>query len=107
VANGDYGFILNNELRTPRLLLGNLLQGTGYSSGDYFQALVFFDYAQLRYVDQQTDETEYDLMSVGGGVRYSMSSHLSARLDYGIPLKNHEINRRDNGRVHFGIVASF
>jgi hemolysin activation/secretion protein len=107
VANGDYGFILNNELRTPRLLLGNLLQGTGYASGDYFQALVFFDYARLYYVDQLPEEIEYELMSFGGGLRYSMSSHLAVRFDYGVPLKNKDINRRENGRVHLGIVASF
>ena len=109
VANGDQGFIINNELRTPRLRLGNLLQGSGYASGDYFQALVFFDYARLYYIDgdPNADQKQFDLMSVGGGVRYAMSSHLTVRLDYGFPLKNGEVNRRDNGRAHLGIIASF
>jgi len=107
VANGDQGFTVNNELRTPRLRLGNLLQGTGYSSGDYFQALVFFDLASLYYVDEQIEEIEYDLMSWGGGLRYAMSSHLAVRFDYGLPLMNKDLNRRENGRVHLGIIASF
>ena len=107
VANGDQGFVLNNELRTPRLRLGNVLGGSGYASGDFFQALVFFDYSRLYYVDKLPEEIEYELMSFGGGLRYSMSSHLAVRVDYGVPLKNKDINRRENGRAHFGIIASF
>jgi hemolysin activation/secretion protein len=99
--------VLNTELRTPRLLLGNLLHGTGSSAGDYAQALVFADYGRLFYVDKQPDETEYELFSVGLGLRYTMSTHLSLRADYGLALKNRDLNRRDNGRLHFGLMASF
>ena len=45
------------------------------------------------------EQPETVLASIGAGVRYSISTHLSLRADYGWQLHNAETDRQPNGNV--------
>ena len=85
-ANGDKGFLVNTELRSPSIALGSLFNS---SIPDTLQFIAFCDYGYVE-VDKGPALTgyEYDnkLASVGGGIRYNLNKYLAVRLDYGYQL---------------------
>jgi len=87
-VNGDYGFFLNNEIRTPSI---SLFKKTGIKNpiegiNDSFQGLAFFDYGE---VHQKGDTAAaQDLMSAGVGLRYIYGPYASLRLDVAWPLED-------------------
>jgi hemolysin activation/secretion protein len=104
-ANGNDGWIINNELRTPAFRLSNLLGKPG--EADTLQFLVFSDYGAAR-----TPQDDFDLFSVGGGMRFNISTHFQFRFDYGWQLTDKGISSRVIGRgkqsrAHMGALLSF
>ncbi len=105
LENGDDGWLISNELRTPAFKLGSLVETP--MEPDYLQGLVFFDYGSLHTVDRvATDPQDGALSSVGAGLRYTLSRYLNIRFDYGYELSSHDISGQ-HSQVHLGIVASF
>ena len=110
LVNGDNGWIISNELRTPSLRLGNLL---GTSDGaDFLQFLAFFDYGATRnrFPRSQDIPPEADLASVGGGLRFTVSQNLALRLDYGYQLSDRSVSiaaGARTSRAHVSVLLSY
>ena len=107
VVNSDLGVIVSNELRTPPVsLLG--LAGVK-SASDKLQLLVFADYGLAKNKDLLPGEkARTRLLGVGPGLRYTISSHLSVRADYGCQLINDsDLGRKSASRWHLGVVLSY
>jgi hemolysin activation/secretion protein len=105
LENGDDGWLISNELRTPAIKLGSLIESP--TDLDYLQGLVFFDYGSIHTVDRAPGDTrDGALSSFGAGLRYTLSRDLSVRFDYGYELSSHDISTQ-NSQVHIGVVASF
>lgn len=103
LVNGDRGWLISNELRTPALHLGNL---THAKDGlDTLQFLAFFDAGSVHLNDNITDPN-LNLASVGGGLRFTINRNLSLRFDYGFQLSERELSQK-NSRAHLGIIASY
>jgi hemolysin activation/secretion protein len=103
VFAGDYGYIINNELRTPPFALGL------FGFEDQMQFLGFFDlgYAKVKDFSAADDLVEdRTLYSAGVGVRYTISRNFSLRFDYGVPLAAKEVNGH-NHNVHLGAILSY
>jgi hemolysin activation/secretion protein len=102
VFAGDYGYIINNELRTPPFSLGL------FGLEDQIQFLAFFDLGYARVRDFQPTDLVADrvLYSPGVGVRYNVARNFALRFDYGVPLTEKEVNGH-NPNVHFGAILSF
>jgi hemolysin activation/secretion protein len=103
--SGDEGIIINNELRTPPWKIGGLFpDGT-----DFLQGLAFFDYGttSIHDPDPTVDENPHPtLYSVGAGVRWTASTHISFRFDYGWALTERDLIDK-NARAHIGALVSF
>jgi len=106
VVLGDNGWILNTEIRTPSLLLGNSFHVAG--GRDELQFLGFFDYGGSRVVDRQSEDgkANYELCSTGVGFRVALSRNFSMRFDYAFALRDTAINERSS-RAHIGALLSF
>jgi hemolysin activation/secretion protein len=107
VVNGDEGWIINNELRTPPFSPGDLLH-LPYLQ-DQLQLLCFFDYGAIHLIDavpQDGADPNKTLYSVGAGFRYTLRKNLSVRFDYGWALTEKSINEHPS-RASLGILASF
>jgi hemolysin activation/secretion protein len=117
VVDGDDGWLLVNEIRTPHIYLGNI---TGRADArDWFQILGFCDYG--RAYDRQPSaillESDAETMlSAGVGLRYAVADNLSFRLDYGVQLDRHYATSAPNSaslgpqpreRVNLGVELSF
>ena len=103
VVNSDLGVIVSNELRTPPVSLF----GSG-KVGDKFQLLAFADYGLAKNKHLLPGEkSRTELLGVGPGLRYTISSYLSVRADYGWQLHNVEADRRAASRWHLGAILSF
>ncbi len=104
-VNGDRGFYLRNELRTPPISLFKMM---GFEQvQDQLQFLAFCDYAFVDSLDTLPGETtNYDMASVGPGMRFSIAPYLSLRFDYGWQMKDTGLNA-ENGRAHLGVTAAF
>lgn len=110
IINGDEGFIINMELRTPSI---SLLKHAGHETyKDELQFLFFWDYADLSSKRTGPEEkSSYSISSVGPGMRYSIPPYFSLRLDYGWQLKDPDIqsglDRDRSSRVHLGVILSY
>ncbi len=107
VATGDNGWIINNELRTPPLVLDHIFKLP--DSRTEFQGLVFFDYGALRLnnvVAQDGSNPNVTLYSFGAGLRWTISHNFSLRFDYGFPLTELSLNQY-RSRGHIGVLLSF
>ena len=110
-ANGDKGFSVTAELRTPSLKV--LGRSPKTKLDDQLQFLVFYDYGQVEDVNPSAAEQDQrrDLESVGAGLRYTMSRYLSLRLDYAYRIVGSGVKDatgEDTGsRVHIGLTLSY
>lgn len=85
-ANGDEGYLINTELRSPSIRLGSLFDSP---VKDSLQLIGFCDYGYTQVHDDVPlvgAEMEYKLCSVGGGLRYKLNKYLEADLYYGYEL---------------------
>lgn len=101
--SGDDGYSASAELRTPSF--ASWLGGTPWSS---LRAHVFAEGGQLKLQDPLPEqEHEFDLASVGVGLRAELWSWLSGGLDVGYPLTAGQNTEKHDPRVHFSITAGF
>ena len=105
-GNGDEGYLLSTELRTPPISFGKELGITQLN--DQFQFLGFFDYGTAKNKRLLPGEDPNVLLAgAGPGFRYTISPYLSARADYGFQLYDTGNNSRYNSRWHIGLVISY
>ncbi len=117
VVDGDDGWLLVNEIRTPHIILGNI---TGRADAkDWLQILGFCDYGRAYNRQPSAVLLESDaetLLSAGVGFRYAVADNLSFRLDYGVQLDRHYATSAANAaslgpqpreRVNLGVELSF
>jgi hemolysin activation/secretion protein len=132
IVSGDNGWLLINELRTPRLwLFGNFhgkgkydpydtwgsIRGAKLHGMDWIQGLVFLDFggAYYRNPPPQGWPSSEILLSVGAGFRYQLMQNFMVRFDYGWQLDRDYMNApgaaslgpQPTSRAHFGLEASF
>jgi hemolysin activation/secretion protein len=102
-VNGDQGWILNLEARTP------VLQFFPCDRRHDLQGLVFFDYGEVcrKAALPPPAPTSYDLGSVGFGLRYGIHQRFHLRADYGWQLSKILPGVPRGSRLHVGAVATF
>jgi hemolysin activation/secretion protein len=128
-ANGDQGWFVSNELRTPALSLmkrgasavehiearHDTYEGVYVPDPnarwrrpiDQFQMLAFWDYGVTGDVKLTPGEAAHTVLSsVGVGFRYTITRFLTMRFDYGWQLRD-DPNNPDHSRAHVGVTASF
>jgi hemolysin activation/secretion protein len=105
-VNNDEGYVLNVELRTPSVSLGKRMGWTRFD--DQLQFLAFWDYGVgYDHTLLPGEPADNDLAAVGLGLRYTISSHLSVRADYGIQLHKSVLDNDHGSRGDIGIVLSY
>lgn len=88
-ANGDTGWLVSTEIHTPAISIGDLLVSSPGKNiaKDRLEFLGFVDYGWVRNNNLLVGEAHNTfLLSVGPGVRYSLSQYISFKLDYGFQL---------------------
>lgn len=105
-VNGDRGFIMNLEFRTPPVSIAELFDAEK-DVHDQLQFLFFWDYGQacLNQVNPGVNDN-IELSGVGPGVRYTINPYLSVRADYGFQLIDAG-NPRYASRLHLGVLLSY
>ena len=121
-GNGDQGYLISNELRTPPFsVLGFLSKEDPDAQTsilhparktapleEKIQLLAFWDYGQVSNVELLSGEDAHIVFSsVGVGIRYSLSRHLALRFDYGWQLMDTGLGSPDNSRGHLGVTATY
>jgi len=109
-ANGDTGWYVSNELRTPPVSLSALFAPkVGQNvANDQLQFLAFWDYGWVRNVHLLSGEDpNVILSSVGPGVRYSISQYVTFKMDYGFQLTDPGLGDPDSGRGHIALTISY
>jgi hemolysin activation/secretion protein len=105
-ANGDQGWLISNELRTPSFTPTKLVSENGY--GDNLQFLGFWDYGVTQNKLLMAREDPHEILSsIGLGVRYTIRENFSFRFDYGWQLNDTGLNDDHNGRAHLGAILRF
>jgi hemolysin activation/secretion protein len=105
-VNGDEGYILNVELRTPSLSVGKRLGWSRFD--DQLQLLAFFDHGSgYNHTALPGEPSSTDLSAVGAGLRYTINSNLSVRADWGFQLDKTGLDDDHGGRGDIGIVLSY
>ena len=113
-ANGDNGWNVSSELRTPPFSLGIGKMSHGRVK-DELQFLGFWDYGEAYtrspVPNIPTEFSHAELMSVGPGLRYTINPYLSIRLDYGFqlirPLKQIAVPGQGSSRMNLAAILSF
>jgi hemolysin activation/secretion protein len=117
VVDGDDGWLVVNEIRTPHIPLGNLTRRAG--AKDWVQGLIFCDYGRAydRHPSAVLLESYQETMlSAGLGFRYAVADNLCFRLDYGVELDRHYATAAPNAaslgpqprdRLNLGVELSF
>ncbi|HSI86224.1 MAG: ShlB/FhaC/HecB family hemolysin secretion/activation protein [Candidatus Methylacidiphilales bacterium] len=106
-ANGDEGWIVNLELRSPPISPLRLCGVKGVQ--DQLQFLAFMDMGSVSNIELLPGEDPHiDERSVGVGVRYTVNPYLSLRFDYGWQMIDTGLQTRNpDGRGHLGVVFSY
>ncbi len=100
--SADDGVLASIELRTP-----SIAEWLG-SPWSLVRAHVFGEGAHLTLQNPLPEQDdEFDLASVGVGLRAEIGAWLSGRLDLGYPLTDAENTEKHDPRLHFSITASF
>jgi len=101
---GDHGMIWINELRSPVYSPSKALSGPA----DSLQVVAFVDAGRTvnRYQEAGVQQRA-TLVGAGLGLRYSIESYLTARLDYGHQLTGVSDIGDGGGRLHASIFLSY
>ena len=113
IVSGDNGWLVVNELRTPRIQLWNFTRQKGQV--DWIQGLVFCDYGGIMLRNPQPGyNANEQLLSVGAGVRLQVAHNLSVRFDYGFQLDRDYasqptifVRNEPSSRMHLGVELSY
>ncbi|MFH0908676.1 MAG: ShlB/FhaC/HecB family hemolysin secretion/activation protein [bacterium] len=106
----DDGLVANVELRTPIRHTSTIPRWMGKPANDKryidyegLQFVFFLDGAYVMLKDAVAGEDDnYQLLSVGPGLRYSIGNGFQMRLDWGFPLEKTE-DSDTTGRGHFSL----
>ena len=105
IVNGDGGFIMNHELRSPTLYPLRALGVTRVQ--DSLQFLAFWDFGIATIEDAAPGEDDsITLSSVGIGLRYALNPYVSVRADYGWQLAE-VVGDDEDARFHVGVTVSY
>ena len=105
-VNGDQGFFISNEIRTPNFSVLRLFTSK-LKVEDELQFLGFWDYGEAGNVHLTAGERQHTwLSSVGAGLRFKMTDHFALRFDYGWQLMDTGLTLHDS-RAHVGVVATY
>jgi hemolysin activation/secretion protein len=75
---------------------------------DRFQLLGFFDYGSASNRDLlEGEQPQTVLAGIGPGVRYTVSTHVSLRADYGWQLHDAQSDRPYASRSHLGLTVTY
>lgn len=104
VANGDDAFCLNFEFSSPIFpLIGEWI----CKVKDRMNVLLFVDAAKTWDLKKVSGfPLSQDLVGIGGGLRYQISSVLMTRCDLGFPILS-VVNDSGKPRIHFSAVLSY
>lgn len=106
-ANGDQGYIINAEFRTPP---GSIFKIFGDQTvDDSLQFLAFFDYGyveDIRPVAGTPEQTVF-LMSFGPGIRYNIDRFVTVRFDWGFQLHQAPIGSVTGSRAELSVTAAY
>lgn len=106
-ASGDHGIQVRNELSTKSLQPFSSMSSWPFSP-DNMQGIAFVDYGYVKTHKPLPGEVSHsELLSAGLGVRYSIGTWLSGRLDYAWPLKNAPQTTNRDPRVHFSLTLLY
>ncbi|MCI0381455.1 MAG: BamA/TamA family outer membrane protein [Chlamydiae bacterium] len=105
---GDNGILIKNEFRTKIFTWNRKKTSRKFQE---IQFLAFCDFGIVSDVDKHILNKNWAyLLSVGPGVRYNATDHLSIRFDYGFQLKDiHRLvdETKKHSRAHFAATLSF
>jgi hemolysin activation/secretion protein len=111
-VTGDKGWLVQNELRTPKFGAGNLTQMK--NGRDWIQAVIFADWGGVTQEHVTQGQSGSDqLLSVGVGLRYQVSDKFHVRLDYGDQVKRGylndpgELDKQASSQVAVGVEISY
>jgi hemolysin activation/secretion protein len=80
VVEGDRGWDLQTELRTPPFAFG--------TTNVALQPFLFFDAGHVwNRIDEPTEPSNGSLISVGAGLRFQASRFVNIRGTFGVPLR--------------------
>ena len=106
-ANGDQGYIVNVELRTPP---GSIFKMFGDQSvDDSLQFIGFFDYGFTQDIQSPAgtlEQTVY-LMSIGPGIRYNIDRFVTVRFDWGFQLHQAPIGSVTGSRAELSVTVAY
>ncbi len=97
----DNGILMKNEIRCPSIYFGKK------SLNNTLQFLAFMDFGWGNNLDEGIlDKNNTYLLSIGPGLRFSMSTYFNAKIDYGYQLKKIPGNARES-KWHISLVGSY
>ncbi|MBI4024214.1 MAG: ShlB/FhaC/HecB family hemolysin secretion/activation protein [Verrucomicrobia bacterium] len=109
LVNGDEGYIVTTEVRTPPLSFGRWAGSADVV--DRLQFIGFIDYGSAQqHLLVIGQDPNVEMWGVGPGVRYSINSYLTVRADYGFQIKDvidSGFPSRRNSRWHLGVVIAY
>ena len=106
-ANGDQGYIVNAELRSPP---GSIFKVFGNQTvDDSLQFIGFFDYGYVEDIKPPPGATEPTiyLMSCGPGLRYSIDRFVNVRFDWGFQLHEAPLFSTKWGRAELSATIAY
>jgi hemolysin activation/secretion protein len=101
-TNADEGTITTVEVRTPDLGIGQPLDKAEWQLLAFWDQGTAFNHSLLT-----NEQRETRLSSVGMGLRASVSTYMTLRLDWGLRLLAAGSDSRDGSRCDVSLVASY
>ncbi len=106
-VNIDNALVVNLEVRSPAMPITKWIRPSS-KVADALQFLCFLDsgWGVNNDPPPETEKVNF-LMGVGPGARYTLEPYLTARLDWGVRLRNKSIYPGNWYRLHFNVTASY
>lgn len=105
-TNRDHGVIVNAEARLPSRR-GLFIGERGGANADELSLFAFADYGTGANRDEDADAAPLNLLSVGPGLRYTVTRFLSAQLSYGYALRREGLATANGRRLHVQLIAGY
>lgn len=106
-ANGDKGWLVSNELHAPMWRFSAKLGSQALPSR--LNSFAFWDYGQAgTHTLLAGEDPHITMSSVGIGLRFSLSTYLQLRADYGWQLQDSGVSSsKRNSRGHLGVTMAY